>query len=102
MHILIYTYTYLFTMSYVGFPGGSVVKNLCTNTRDTGSFPGLGRSPKGGNDIPIPVFLPGNSLGQKSLVGYSPWGCGRVRYNLVTKQKQHNVICISLSVESVI
>ena len=22
-----------------------------------------------------PVFLPGESHGQKSLVGYSPWGC---------------------------
>ena len=24
---------------------------------------------------PIPVFLPGESHGQRSLVGYSPWGC---------------------------
>ena len=24
---------------------------------------------------PTPVFLPGKSHGQKSLVGYSPWGC---------------------------
>ena len=24
---------------------------------------------------PTPVFLPGESLGQRSLVGYSPWGC---------------------------
>ena len=24
---------------------------------------------------PTPVFLPGESQGQKSLVGYSPWGC---------------------------
>ena len=23
---------------------------------------------------PIPVFLPGKSHGQRSLVGYSPWG----------------------------
>ena len=23
---------------------------------------------------PTPVFLPGESHGQKSLVGYSPWG----------------------------
>ena len=23
---------------------------------------------------PTPVFLPGESYGQKSLVGYSPWG----------------------------
>ena len=25
-----------------------------------------------------PVFLPGKYHGQKSLVGYSPWGCKRV------------------------
>ena len=24
--------------------------------------------------LPIPVFLPGESHGQRSLVGYSPWG----------------------------
>ena len=24
---------------------------------------------------PVPVFLPGKSQGQRSLVGYSPWGC---------------------------
>ena len=25
--------------------------------------------------LPTPVFLPGESHGQGSLVGYSPWGC---------------------------
>ena len=29
---------------------------------------------------PTPIFLPGESHGQRSLVGYSPWGC-RVRHN---------------------
>ena len=24
---------------------------------------------------PTPIFLPGESHGQRSLVGYSPWGC---------------------------
>ena len=41
--------------------------------RDTGSIPGLGRSP-GGGMATHPVFLPGESHGQRSLVGYSPWG----------------------------
>ena len=31
---------------------------------------------------PTPVFLPGESHGQRSLVGYSPWGC-RVGHDLV-------------------
>ena len=32
-----------------GFPGGSVVKNPPANAGDSGSIPGLGRSPAGGN-----------------------------------------------------
>ena len=36
---------------------------------------------------PTPVFLLGNSHGQRSLVGYSPWGSKRVGYNLVAKQQ---------------
>ena len=39
---------------------------------------------------PIPVFLPGKSHGQRSLVGYSKWGHKRVRHNLVTKQQQQD------------
>ena len=27
---------------------------------------------------PIPVFLPGESHGQRGLAGYSPWGCKEV------------------------
>ena len=33
---------------------------------------------------PTPVFLPGESRGQRSLAGYSPWGCKRVRHKWVT------------------
>ena len=33
---------------------------------------------------PTPVFVPGESHGQRSLAGYSPWGC-RVRHDSVTK-----------------
>ena len=36
----------------MGFPGGSVVKNLSANTRDVGSIPGSGRSPGKGNGNP--------------------------------------------------
>ena len=41
---------------------------------DLGLIPGLRRSPGGGNDNPTPVLLPGESHGQRSMVGYSPWG----------------------------
>ena len=36
-----------------------------------------------------PVFLPGEFHGQRSPVGYSPWGCNRVRHDLATKQQLH-------------
>ena len=34
---------------------------------------------------PTLVFLLGESHGQRSLVGYSPWGHKKVRQNLMTK-----------------
>ena len=46
-----------------------------------GSILGLGRSPGVGKWQPTPVFLPGKSHGQSSLVGYSPWGCQRVGHD---------------------
>ena len=58
---------------YLGFPGSSVNKESAYSAGDLGSIPGLGRSPGGGNGNP-PVFLPGKYHGQRSLVGYSPWG----------------------------
>ena len=51
-----------------------MVMNLPDNAgdaRDLGSIPGLGRSPGGGHGNPL-VFLPGESHGQRILVGYSP------------------------------
>ena len=35
---------------------------------------------------PTPVFFPGKTHKQRSLMGYSAWGGKRVRYGLVTKQ----------------
>ena len=60
-----------------GFPDGTVVKNLPASVgdvRDTVSISWLGRSWRR-KWQPTPVFLPGKSHGQRSLVGYSPWGC---------------------------
>ena len=54
-----------------------MVKNPPANAgdiRDMGCIPGWGRSPEGGHGYPTPVLLPGESHGQRSLVGYSPWG----------------------------
>ena len=38
---------------YVGFSGGSVVKNLPANSGDEGSVPGSGGSPGEGNGNPL-------------------------------------------------
>ena len=40
-----------------------------------GAIPGLGRSPGGGNGNPLQYSSLENPHGQRSLVGYSPWGC---------------------------
>ena len=56
------------------FPGGSVVKNQPANGRRRFNS-WVGKILWRREWQPSPVFLPGKSLGQRSLVGYSPWGC---------------------------
>ena len=54
-----------------------VVKNLPANAgdiRNVSSIPGSGRSPGGRAWQLTPVLLPGESHGQRSLVGCSPQG----------------------------
>ena len=63
----------------MGFPGGSEVKVSACNTGDPGSIPGSGRTPGEGNGNPLQDSCLENPMdreshGQKSLVGYSPWG----------------------------
>ena len=55
------------------FPGSAADKESACNAGDPGSISGLGRSPGEGQWQPTPVFLPGESHGQRSLVGYNPW-----------------------------
>ena len=50
-----------------------MVKNLPA-CRSPGFDPWLGKIPWRREWQPTPVFLPGEFLGQRSLVGYSPWG----------------------------
>ena len=57
-----------------GFPGGSDGKAPVCNVGDPGSIPGLGRFPGEGNGNPLQYSWPGKFHGQRSLVGYSPWG----------------------------
>ena len=54
-----------------------VIKNLPVNAgdvRDLGSISRSGRSPGRGHGTPLQYFCLENPHGQRSLVGYSPWG----------------------------
>ena len=60
---------------HLGFPGGSVVKNLPVMAGDTGnmgSVSSAGKIPCRRKRQLAPVFLPEESHGQRRLVGYSP------------------------------
>ena len=64
----------------MSFPGGSAVKKLTANAGDMGLIPGSGRSPGEGNGNPLQYSCLGNPM-DRSLAGYSPWGCKRVGHN---------------------
>ena len=63
-------------------------KNLPANAGDTGSIPGLGRSPGRGNSKPLQYFCLENSI-QRSLAGYSPLGPKESDMTLVTEHKSN-------------
>jgi len=65
----------------MGFPGYSVGNESAYNAGDLRSIPRWG-SLGGGQEMPWSrewqptlVFLPGEFQGQRSLKGYSSWGC---------------------------
>ena len=57
-----------------GFPGGSAGKESTCNVGDLSLIPGLGRPAGGGHGNPLQYSCLENPHGQRSLVGYSPWG----------------------------
>ena len=63
----------------MGFPGDPNGKESAFSGGDLGSIPGfdlwVGKIPWRRVQQPIPVFLPGDSHGQRSLAGYSSWCC---------------------------
>ena len=62
------------TAGFLGFPSGSDGIESTCNSGDLGLIPGLGRSPGGGHGIPLQRSCLENPHGQRSLVGYNPWG----------------------------
>ena len=59
----------------LGFPGGSDSEEFACNAGELGLIPGLRRSPRGGHGNSLQFSSLENLHGQRSLVGYSPWGC---------------------------
>ena len=71
-----------------GFPGGSVVKNpsaMQDMWQELRFDPWVRKIPWKRKWQPTPVFLPGESHGQRSLAGATIHGIARVRYDLATK-----------------
>ena len=62
----------------MGFPGGSVVKNLPVSAGDEGLIP---------EEMAIHSSILAWEIPQRSLI-FSPWDCKRVRHELATKQQQ--------------
>ena len=78
----IWTETWLFSHTYTsiykgGFPSSTSGKELAFQRRGKrcGFDPRAGKIPWSRKWQPTTVFLPGESYGQRSLVGYSLWGC---------------------------
>ena len=88
-----------------------VVKNLPVSAGDLrwGFDPWVRKISWRKNWQPTPVFLPGEPHGQRSLVGYSPWGLQRGRHDWSDWPQQHpclvwNCLCclyLALSDKSV-
>ena len=79
------------------FPGGSVVKNPPAK-QETWVWSWVGKIPWRRKWQPPPVFLPGNSYGQRSLAGHRPWGGKRAGPESATEQLLHyRLIFYSLS-----
>ena len=68
----------------MGFPGGSVVKNLLVNTEDTDSIPALGRPSGEGNGNPLQYSCLGNTM-ERGAYGLQSVGSERVGHDLATK-----------------
>ena len=75
-----------------------MVKNVPATSgdeRDMSLIPGLGRSPWRRVWEPTPVFLPGESHGQRITEGYSPYGHKELDTSKATEHM--HIKCLTLS-----
>ena len=71
--VLFFSFAYALPWIRINFPHSSLDKESACNAGDLGSIPGLGRALEK-EMATTPIFLPGESHGQRSLEGYYPWG----------------------------
>ena len=93
-----YSSDYILLNRTLGFPAGSSGKEptcQCRGHKRHGFNPWVRRIPWRRAWQPTPVFLPGESLGQRSLAGYSPWN-HRVKHNLAFMQSLFIILMLLL------
>ena len=71
------------------FRGSLAGKGAACNAGDPHSIPGLGRSPGGGHGNSLQYSCLENPHGQRSLMGYSPWGCKESDTTVQLSTAQH-------------
>ena len=70
---------------------GSDGKRICLYFRRPGFDPWVRKIPWRREWLPSPVFLPGESHGQRNLGDYCPWDHKRVIYTSATNTHTHNL-----------
>ena len=76
----------------MSFLGGTVVKKLPANARDTALIPGLGRSPGGRNGNPLQYPCLGNPW-MEEPGGLQSIGSQRIKHDLMTKDTHTCYFC---------
>ena len=79
----------IYVYMYMGIPCWLSGKQSACQCRRYGFNPWVGKILLSSAWQPTAVFLPGESHGQRSLVGCCAWDCQRVGHDLAIKQKQY-------------
>ena len=74
MHTHTFVYLDVYTQGFPGGPSGKEPACRCRRRKRRRFNPWVGKIPWRRPWRPPPVFLPGESRGQRGLAGYSPWG----------------------------
>ena len=82
---------------YLDFPGGASSKEpscQCRRRERCGFCPWIKKVPWRREWQPTPISLLGESHGQRSLAGYSPWGCKELDMSEATQHMYIRISCL--------